>query len=102
MREATRKRRRRFPGWGTVIVLLAILGALAVGLVYESRTSVVQSLALRGVAKVITYRLEAGPSDSIRFPSYGPFDERMGFTAIPRLTKTLDEHGFSVTEQARW
>jgi membrane peptidoglycan carboxypeptidase len=102
MQGATRKRRRRFPGWGTLLVLLVLLGALALGLVQESRTSVVQSLVLRGVAKALTYRVEAGPSDSIQFPEYGPFDERLGFTSIPRISKLLEDHGFSIARQARW
>ena len=98
----TRKRRRRFPGWGTVLILLVLLGALVLGLVHESKTSVVQSLALRGVAKALTYRVAAGPSDSIRFPEYGPFDQRLGFTAIPRISKSLEERGFRIAQQARW
>jgi membrane peptidoglycan carboxypeptidase len=84
------------------LILLALLGAVVVGLIHESKTSVVQSLALRGVAKVLSYRLEPGPSDSIDFPAYGPFDQRLGFTQIPQITQTLAEHGFAVTEQARW
>ena len=97
-RTATR-RRRRFPGW---IVVIVVLAALVVGIRYEAKTSIVQSLLLRGVAKTLTYRPEPGPSDSIRFPTDGPFDQRLGYTLIPQIAVRLEEQGFALSSQARW
>ncbi|UAW99052.1 penicillin-binding protein [Halopseudomonas nanhaiensis] len=69
---------------------------------YESHHSYYQSLFLSRYAKDLTFRVEDGPSDAVRFPQAGPFDVRLGYTAIPRWTPRLRQHGFELTSQARF
>ncbi|SDR78336.1 Membrane carboxypeptidase (penicillin-binding protein) [Halopseudomonas xinjiangensis] len=68
---------------------------------YESHHSYYQSLFLSRYAKDLTFRVGDGPSDAVRFPQSGPFDVRLGYTAIPLLTPRLRQHGFELTSQAR-
>ncbi len=73
-----------------------IAGAL-VG--YELETSALQSRLFAQYATRLSYELEDGRADRIAFPEGGPFDERRGYSFIPRFTDRLEERGFVVTEQ---
>ena len=42
-----------------------------------------------------------GASDWIRFPEHGPFDERMGYVALPAIIDRTVGRGFQVAAQAR-
>lgn len=37
------------------------------------------------------YQVAPGASDSIRFPAAGPFDERLGYSALPSFTQRLED-----------
>jgi hypothetical protein len=76
------------------------VGTAAVGF-WEVRTSTFQARYFSSVASELGYAVEPGPSSSIRFPEEGPFDQRLGYTEIPRFQKAVEEAGFSVVEQAR-
>jgi membrane peptidoglycan carboxypeptidase len=85
-----------------VVLPLAVLALLLVpALVWELKTSTLQSRWLSDVASEVWYELHEGPSDRIRFPAAGPFDQRMGYTDVPRMGEVLRERGFVVTHQAR-
>ncbi len=90
-------RRRRYLLWAFGVVVL-VGGAL---LVLELRTSTLQARFLSSVGRRLQYEVADGPSPRIRFPSSGPYDQRLGYTAIPRLQGVLDQAGFHVTQQAR-
>lgn len=92
-------RRRRFVLAGAFLVLLGgvVLGALAV---QEARTSRLQAAYLSDLASRLTWSMEPGPSERIRFPSHGPYDERFGYTRIPEMVERLESRGFRVAEQA--
>ena len=79
--------------------LIAVLVALAA--LAEVRTSTVQALVLSRAARVLTYRVEAGPSPAIRFPRTGPYDERLGYTRLARFVERLEGAGYRVERQAR-
>jgi len=87
--------RRRVAGLILLILLLA-------GIWYETRTSALQSLVFTQIATRLTYQPAPGESDSIRFPTAGPFDQRHGFTLLPAVSRALAERGFVVSSQARW
>jgi len=88
-------RRRRVAG----LILLVVIAA---GIWYETQTSALQSLVFSYIATRLTFQPAPGESDSIRFPSAGPFDERQGFTVLPTVKQALEERGFTVSSQARW
>ncbi|MEY4669710.1 MAG: hypothetical protein RL518_2409 [Pseudomonadota bacterium] len=76
-----------------------VLGML---LVFELRTSYWQSLYLTRVASQATYRLEKGPNPEPFFPTYGPYDQRLGYTRIKSMVENLAHNGFEVVEQTRF
>src|SRR5258706_14167381 len=49
----------------------------------------------------MTFKAEAGPSPAIRFPKSGPYDQRLGYVALPSLIQRLTSHSFDVERQAR-
>ncbi|MBU6993705.1 transglycosylase domain-containing protein [Ferrovum myxofaciens] len=67
----------------------------------ELRSSWLQAHYFFRLASRLDYKLEKGPSPSIRFPKSGPYDERLGYGQIPEYTKSLTTRGFVVTEQVR-
>ncbi len=86
--------------------LLLLFAAVAIGIAahfvdIEIETSRLQAHYLSDFAHNLTYTLESGPSDSIRFPVGGPYDTRLGYAALPSFVTRLTEHGFVVTHQAR-
>lgn len=89
------------------VVLLGLLaGLLIVGIVVvkfvreEVETSRYQARYLSGIGKQISFKLEKGPSSSIRYPEYGPYDQRMGYTLLPEAVDRMTKVGFSVSAQA--
>lgn len=75
--------------------------ALVVAVVYEMRTSYWQSVYFTKLASEATYSVKPGQSNEISFPSFGPYDERLGYTRIPLIVDNLTRNGFDITSQAR-
>lgn len=67
----------------------------------ELRTSYLQARLLAGVARELTFRVEAGPNPSIRFPQQGPYDSWLGYIQLPAFLDKLSAHGYLVEAQAR-
>ena len=90
---------RRPPKW----LVLLLLGALMVALmIYEIRSSALQSRLLSHFARQMTYRIEPGVSPSIVFPKQGPFNLRYGYSQLPDFQQRLETQGFTVNQQARF
>ena len=94
---------RRVPRWvwlagsGVLVVLVLVLLIRA-----ELRTSWLQSTWLSSYASGLTYQVEAGPSSSVVFPSTGPYNVRLGYTAFPAIIDSLTTRNrFAIAEQAR-
>jgi membrane peptidoglycan carboxypeptidase len=68
---------------------------------HEYRTSTLQARYLSRIAKELTFRVEPGRSDAIRYPGPGPYDQRLGYTQLPDLVDKLRSQGYEVTAQAR-
>ena len=94
-----RTRKRAFKFILITSPLWVVLGLL---LVFELKTSYWQSMYLTKIATEATYRLEKGPNPEPFFPSYGPYDQRLGYTKIKAMTENLTANGFHITEQARF
>jgi membrane peptidoglycan carboxypeptidase len=80
--------------------VVALSAALTVLVVAELRGSKIQSRLLADRAQRLTFKLEAGPSTSIRFPESGPYDQRMGYSRLPSFVSLLTGKGFSIETQA--
>lgn len=67
----------------------------------EIQSSRLQARTISAYAATLTYDRGAGASTAIRFPTHGPFDERMGYQRLPEISQRLIEAGYSLTHQAR-
>lgn len=76
---------------------LATLGAI----LYEVRTSAVQSRLVSRYNKELSYDLGPGSSPTIVFPRGGPFDERLGYSKISSFVARLEARDYRVVKQAR-
>jgi membrane peptidoglycan carboxypeptidase len=84
----------------TSLLGVALLAILAVA--HEMETSHIQSQYFVDLDRQIAAPLKPGSSRSILFPDGGPYDQRMGYTALPRFISGLAANGYSVTDQSRW
>lgn len=91
---------RRVLRWtALVLFVLAVAGGLL--LVHEAATSRLQAKWFSRWAADMHFNLAPGPSDRIRFPASGPFDERRGYVHVPAFTASLRAKGYQVESQAR-
>ena len=85
--------------WTFLFALLAVGTALVVR---EIRTSDLQAHYFTSITQQLSFKVEQGPSPSIHFPKPGPYDQRLGYSAIPRFQQRLENLGFKVIAQARF
>ena len=84
-----------------IVAVLLIIGFVIAKLVREEvQTSKYQARYLSAISEQLSFKLAPGPSSSIRYPEYGPYDERLGYTLLPEVIKRLENSGFSITSQA--
>ena len=81
---------------------LLIVGVILAPIIYELRTSALQSWILSRYARKMSYKVEPGPSPNIIFPKHGPFDIRAGYALIPDFEQRLRAKGYNTIEQARF
>src|ERR1700741_4424757 len=81
---------RRRGWWGRRLAVawpwtlgVAAAALLTGGLLLEARASYLQSRLASHLARQMTFTLGAGPSPLIRFPRDGPYDQRLGYVALP-------------------
>ena len=89
----------RVLGWAAVLAALALL---CWGLAAEARTSYLQSRIFSSLVRNMSFGVRPGPSHSIRFPKWGPFDERLGYADLPVYIASLSAHHFALQRQAEW
>jgi hypothetical protein len=94
-------RGRRWSRALTLVVLMAAALVVVLGLTAEVRTSWLQSELLARAARGLTFHIAPGPSDAIRFPRTGPYDQRLGYVELPGFIERLQAQGFKVERQAR-
>lgn len=92
------KLRRHLP-WLPFLLGILLVGALL--LTDEIRHSRLQAFYLARYAGELNYQLLEGASDAIRFPTHGPFDQRLGYSELPRFSERLTAHGYRLTRQAK-
>ncbi|MDB5906320.1 MAG: glycosyl transferase family 51 [Massilia sp.] len=84
-----------------VLLLLMLLSLFAWWMVQETRTSSMQARIFSDMASKISYKVQPGPSDNIRFPSGSPYDERLGYTSMPDYLARLKSRDYEIVAQAR-
>ncbi len=99
---------RRIEPWQRSILLwyrvaVLVLGAALVGIaVWEARTGAIQARVFSAQARKLSYDIRPGPSPAIRFPTAGPYDNRLGYSRLPRFLERLRAAGFEIESQARF
>ncbi len=84
-----------FTGLGTMIIAVGVLIA------YEMSTSALQARYFSALSRQLTFHTAPGPSSTIRFPSTGPYDERLGYTGLPGFLDRLTAQNYTIAKQAR-
>jgi hypothetical protein len=80
---------------------VAVVGTLVLVALLEFHTAWLQSLFLADLGSALTFRVEPGPNPSIRFPPAAPYDDRLGYAALPKHIDKLAARGFTIESQAR-
>lgn len=84
-----------------IVTVLIVIGVVISKLVREEvQTSKYQARYLSQISKQLSFKLDSGSSSSIRYPEYGPYDQRLGYTLLPEEIERLEKAGFSITAQA--
>jgi membrane peptidoglycan carboxypeptidase len=94
--------RRVVRALGRAVVAVLLVAGLITFVSFELRSSWLQAHLFSHWAEGMTVRVEAGPSPSVHFPTHGPHDARLGYTALPAHIDTLAGDGFVIDAQARW
>lgn len=97
-------RSRRKQVWRIILMIFTFLliSAVIFGVIYELRTSTLQSHYLSRLAAKIGVRVLPGKSPSIQFPKAGPYDMRFGYVELPTFLGNLETAGYDIEAQARF
>ncbi|MGE8353387.1 MAG: transglycosylase domain-containing protein [Pseudomonas protegens] len=98
-----KKPRARRYAWRLFWLLLLIaLIALGVAATREMRTSKLQAREFSKLAQDLSYSLQPGPSDAMLYPGTGPFDRRLGYSALGEFLPRLLKRGYLIDAQTRF
>ncbi len=87
--------------WLTFVGVAALVGLLAYFVSLEMQTSRLQARYFAGLGRRVSFSVEPGPSNEIRFPSPGgPYDWRLGYARLSDFEARLRARGYVVTGQA--
>ncbi|MEP6971613.1 MAG: transglycosylase domain-containing protein [Betaproteobacteria bacterium] len=100
-RPAGLSRWKRLGLWLLATFLVSTFAVALWTVVDEVRTSRYQATRLAALDRKLQYAVRAGPSDAIRYPGNGPYDQRLGYHALPRFLDRLQTQGWQITDQAR-
>ena len=88
--------------WLTFVGIAALVGVCAYFVSLEMQTSRLQARYFANLGRQVSFSVESGPSNDIRFPSPGgPYDLRLGYSRLPDFEARLRARGYVVTSQAR-
>ena len=84
------------------LVVLAGLVVLGFAIAQEVRSSKLQAREFSRFAASLSYSMHAGPSDAIQYPGDGPFDKRLGYSALGDFLPRLLKRDYVITQQSRF
>ncbi|WP_420232001.1 transglycosylase domain-containing protein [Pseudomonas sp. ABY48] len=97
------KKRRARHGWRAFwLLLLIIVVVVGLAVAKEMRTSRFQARELSQYAASLSYSVQPGPSDAIVYPGAGPFDRRLGYSALGEFLPRLLKRDYVIQAQARF
>lgn len=80
---------------------LALMLAVALAVLIEMQTSLLQSWLFTSTNERLYYAVKDGPSGEIIFPRAAPFDERRGYSKLAGFQSRLQSQGYQISQQAR-
>jgi membrane peptidoglycan carboxypeptidase len=89
--------RRILIGLGILLLLVGLVGLVA----WELLSSALEAKYLAKTAQKMTWQIQPGPSERIRYPGPGPYDVRLGYSGLPDFLARLDKAGWRINQQAR-
>ncbi|MFQ5757085.1 MAG: transglycosylase domain-containing protein [Acidiferrobacterales bacterium] len=87
-------------GKGLITTLVGLLFVTVV--LWEMQSSTIQAHELANLSRALSFAVEPGPSPTVRFPSAGPYDQRLGYTQLPDFLERLRARGFAIKRQTRF
>ena len=84
------------------LVVLAALAALGYALAREMDTSRWQARQLSSLAADLNYQVALGASDAMVYPGAGPFDKRLGYSALTEFLPRLIKRDYVIASQSRF
>ncbi len=95
-------RQRRL--WWRLFAVVLVVAIVIVGFAAydEMHTSQFQSREFSRLAASLTYSLQPGASDAIVYPGEGPFDKRLGYSALGEFLPRLLKRDYLISEQVRF
>ena len=91
-------KRRHLLGDIAILLIALTLGGLVAA---EFKTFYFEAHHLARFARKLSFSVRPGPNPSLRFPQQGPYDERLGYSHLPDLLKSLTAQGYEIEAQAR-
>ncbi|MDF2792555.1 MAG: hypothetical protein K0S85_308 [Pseudomonas orientalis] len=85
--------------WLILVLALAALGFAALREMHSARW---QARMLSQWAAQLTYSVEPGPSDAIVYPGAGPFDRRLGYSALGEFLSRVLKRNYVIQSQSRF
>jgi membrane peptidoglycan carboxypeptidase len=85
--------------WLLLLIAAAALGFAAFA---EMRTSKLQAREFSRLAATLSYSLQPGPSEAIIYPGEGPFDKRLGYSALGQFLPRLLKRDYVIKQQSQF
>ncbi|HAX91160.1 MAG TPA: glycosyl transferase family 51, partial [Rhodospirillaceae bacterium] len=82
-------------------LLLGFGGVVGFFVGEEIRTSKLQAQHLSALAKEVTFDVRENAASDFFVPSFGPYNQRLGYSYLPFFVKTLESDDYTIVEQAR-
>ncbi|MDY7561656.1 transglycosylase domain-containing protein [Pseudomonas sp. CCC3.2] len=97
-----RPRVKRY-GW-RLFWLLLLVGLVALGIAVSSEihSSRLQAREFSRFGSELGYSMQKGPSNAIAYPGDGPFDKRLGYSAMGEFLPRLLKRDYLITQQVRF
>ncbi|MCY1395574.1 Transglycosylase [compost metagenome] len=90
--------------WWRLFWLLLVIALVALGFAIDSevRTSKLQAREFSSYAASLTYAMHDGPSADVVYPGEGPFDKRLGYSAMDEFLPRLLNRDYVIKQQTRF
>jgi membrane peptidoglycan carboxypeptidase len=85
--------------WAYAVLLLLVVGGFLV--VLEIQTSTFQAHYFSNLSSKANFTVGTGASSAISFPASAPYDDRLGYSKIPKFVEKLKSRDFEITRQAQ-